>query len=178
MSSREGFTSVSSWRLRVLLCLPSVEMPSGGRAGKDQVQPAFFASSSHRSFQFRSTAAKSGSRGSSSSEYSLRPRCHVSHSVLSRQIQALETEPEARLLDCTLWLVQMVLRGNLDAAIVELPIRRRGLRMLSLYSEPLTAVLPGKYASSRKETTKLADLIRMPLTLIGTAIKDDLQAKL
>ncbi len=64
-------------------------------------------------------------------------------------------------------LIQMVQRGYLDAAVVDLPIRGGGLRMVPLYSELLAVMLPERYASSRKETMTLKELARIPMTLLS-----------
>lgn len=64
-------------------------------------------------------------------------------------------------------LVQMLLRGYLDVAIVELPIRGAGLNMVPLYSEPLMVVLPERYAPQKRETMALKDLTNVPMTLLS-----------
>ena len=64
-------------------------------------------------------------------------------------------------------LLQSVLRGHYDAAIVDLPIRGNGLRMVPLYSEPLVAAFPEKHAFAKQSALTLADLTCVPLVLLA-----------
>lgn len=93
-----------------------------------------------------------------------RPRIHQLLERAEKSTKDASTEVHA---EYTPRLVQMVLRGYFDTAIVDLPIRGSGLRMVPLYSEPFTVVLPERYASSRKETMTLTGLVRIPMTLLS-----------
>ncbi|MEI9980914.1 MAG: LysR substrate-binding domain-containing protein [Edaphobacter sp.] len=67
----------------------------------------------------------------------------------------------------TAGLVQSVLRGYFDAAIVDLPIKGHGLRVLPIYSEPMLAVLPEKNIFKKKVALTLEDLARVPVALLS-----------
>jgi DNA-binding transcriptional LysR family regulator len=76
-----------------------------------------------------------------------RPRIHQ---LLERAEKSTKDASTDVYAEYTPRLVQMVQRGHLDTAVIDLPIRGGGLRMVPLYSEPLAVMLPERYASSRK----------------------------
>ncbi len=96
-----------------------------------------------------------------------RPRIHRLLESAEKSVKDASIEVHA---ECTPRLVQMVQRGYLDTAIVDLPIRASGLRLVPLYSEPLSIALPERYASSRKETMTLTELARIPITLLSMRV--------
>lgn len=67
-------------------------------------------------------------------------------------------------------LILRLLRGDLDLAVVDLPTKARGLRMASLFSEPFVAVLPERLAPPRRQTIRLADLVRFPIVLLSPSV--------
>lgn len=67
-------------------------------------------------------------------------------------------------------LILGLLRGDIDLAVVDLPTRSKGLRLVPLSSEPLVAVMPSGLAPSRKQTIRLAVLLRLPLVLLSSAV--------
>ncbi len=93
-----------------------------------------------------------------------RPRIHRLLETAEKSTKEVSTEVHA---DYTPRLVQMVLRGYLDLAIVELPVRGANLHAVPLYSEPLVVVLPEKYAPQKRETMALKELANVPMTLLS-----------
>jgi DNA-binding transcriptional LysR family regulator len=67
-------------------------------------------------------------------------------------------------------LILGLLRGDLDLAVVDLPAKGRGLRLTPLFSEPLIAVLPERLAPTRRQTIRLADLVRFPMVLLSPSV--------
>jgi DNA-binding transcriptional LysR family regulator len=96
-----------------------------------------------------------------------RPRIHRLLESAERATKDASIEVHS---ECTPRLVQMIQRGYFDTAIVDLPVRASGLRLVPLYSESLAVVLPERYASSRKETMTLAELARIPMTLLSGCV--------
>ncbi len=93
-----------------------------------------------------------------------RPRIHRLLESAEKSTKEVSTEVHA---ETTPRLVQMVLRGYLDIAIVELPVRGSGLLATPLYSEPLAILLPEKYAPQKRETMALKELANIPMTLLS-----------
>jgi DNA-binding transcriptional LysR family regulator len=54
--------------------------------------------------------------------------------------------------------VEMVLDGRIDASFVRFPIRRRGLTVIPLYTEPRVVVLPSTHPLAARESVSLAEL--------------------
>jgi DNA-binding transcriptional LysR family regulator len=68
-------------------------------------------------------------------------------------------------------LIRDLLRGDLDLAFVDLPVRERGLRVQQLFSEPLTAVVPERFSSTFKlSAIQLADLRSAPIVLLSQTV--------
>jgi DNA-binding transcriptional LysR family regulator len=67
-------------------------------------------------------------------------------------------------------LILGLLRGERDLTVVDLPTRSKGLRLASLFSEPLVAVLPERLTLPRKQTIRLAELVRFPLVLLSSTV--------
>jgi DNA-binding transcriptional LysR family regulator len=59
--------------------------------------------------------------------------------------------------------VEMVLDGRIDASFVRFPIKRRGLRVIPLYTEPRVVVLPATHPLAARETVRVADLAGLDL---------------
>jgi DNA-binding transcriptional LysR family regulator len=93
-----------------------------------------------------------------------RPRIHRLLESAEKSTKEVSTEVHAETAPR---LVQMVLRGYLDMAIVELPVRGANLHAVPLYSEPLVVVLPEKYAPQKRETMNLKELANVPITLLS-----------
>jgi DNA-binding transcriptional LysR family regulator len=67
-------------------------------------------------------------------------------------------------------LILGLLRGNADLAVVDLPAKAPGLRQVSLFSEPLVAVVPERLTLPRRQTIRLADLVRLPMVLLSSTV--------
>jgi DNA-binding transcriptional LysR family regulator len=67
-------------------------------------------------------------------------------------------------------LIRDLLRGDLDLAIVDLPVRERGLRVRLLFSEALVAVLSEKFSTSQQTTIQLSALRNMPMVLLSQTV--------
>jgi DNA-binding transcriptional LysR family regulator len=93
-----------------------------------------------------------------------RPRLHSILESAEHSVAGISTEVHAGQ---TAGLVQSVLRGYYDAAVVDLPIKGHGLRMLPLYSEPLVVALTEKHPLRKKEALATTDLTSKPLTLLS-----------
>jgi DNA-binding transcriptional LysR family regulator len=59
--------------------------------------------------------------------------------------------------------VEMVLDGRIDASFVRFPIKRRGLTVIPLYTEPRVVVLPATHPLAARETVTIADLALLDL---------------
>lgn len=69
-------------------------------------------------------------------------------------------------------LMQGLLRGEVDVAVVDLPTRERGVRCASLFTEPLVAVLPERLLSTKRPTMSLSvvELLKSPRALLAQSI--------
>ncbi len=67
-------------------------------------------------------------------------------------------------------LVLGILRGTLDAAIVDLPVRARGLSILSLGSESVIAAVSEKHLLATRTNLQLADIAASPWVLLSRKI--------
>jgi DNA-binding transcriptional LysR family regulator len=70
----------------------------------------------------------------------------------------------------TLELMQELLRGNLDLAILDLPAQAKGVRTAPLFSEPLVAAVPEKLFSPKKTQIEWAEFLKLSLTLLTEAV--------
>jgi DNA-binding transcriptional LysR family regulator len=66
-------------------------------------------------------------------------------------------------------LMQGVLRGDLDLAVLDLPVRAKGVRAAPLFSETLIAAVPEKLFSPKKAEVNWVDLLQLSLTLLAEA---------
>lgn len=75
-----------------------------------------------------------------------------------------------------------LLRGEVDLAVVDLPLRERGIRFHSLTSEPLVIALPEQLDTPKQTVIRIAELNAAPLALLsqsvdpGRAVVDDAMA--
>ena len=67
-------------------------------------------------------------------------------------------------------LILGLLRGDLDLAVVDLPAKARGLRQVPLFSESFVAALPEPLVPPRRETIRVADLVRLPMVLLSPTV--------
>lgn len=65
-----------------------------------------------------------------------------------------------------------VLRGVLDAAIVDLPVKTSGLRVVALGSEALNAAFPEShpFAAKSRRSIRLAELVSTPVTMLPARV--------
>lgn len=68
-------------------------------------------------------------------------------------------------------LLRDLQRGDLDVALIDLPARVRGIRLASLFSEPLIAALPESLARA-KQTTISGPIGRNSTFLVNTNLKN------
>jgi DNA-binding transcriptional LysR family regulator len=61
-------------------------------------------------------------------------------------------------------------RGRLDLAVVDLPIKSRGIGIHSVLSEPLTAVLPHNHPLAQRPVVRLFELKKEELTIASRQI--------
>jgi DNA-binding transcriptional LysR family regulator len=86
--------------------------------------------------------------------------------------QAERTAPDTSvsiLAGYTSELTLDLLRGELDLAVLDLPILERGINLFPLFSEPLVAVVPEALFST-KRLMALTDILSSPLVLLTQAI--------
>ena len=68
-------------------------------------------------------------------------------------------------------LIRDLLRGELNFALVDLPVKERGVRVRQLFSEPLTAIIPERFSSTFKPSAiQLADLRSAPMVLLSQTV--------
>lgn len=67
-------------------------------------------------------------------------------------------------------LVRDLLRGDLDLAIVDLPMHERGLRQHLISSECLIAAFPEKFRVPKQPSLRFRNILGAPLTLISKTI--------
>jgi len=58
-------------------------------------------------------------------------------------------------------------RGRLDLAVIDLPIRSRGIALFPIQSEPLIAVLPQNHPLAQRPMIRLFELKKEPLTILS-----------
>jgi len=61
-------------------------------------------------------------------------------------------------------------RGKLDLAIVDLPIRSRGIGLFPIQSEPLIAVLPQNHPLAQRPMIRLFELKKEQITILSRQI--------
>jgi DNA-binding transcriptional LysR family regulator len=75
-----------------------------------------------------------------------------------------------------------LLRGDIDLAVADLPLRERGIRFHSLTTEPLAVALPEQFDTPKQTAIRIAELNAAPLVLLsqfvdpGRAAVDDAMA--
>ncbi|NQD35410.1 LysR family transcriptional regulator [Permianibacter sp. IMCC34836] len=76
--------------------------------------------------------------------------------------------------DKTPHLVQLVLRGELDAALLALPVPHEGLEAISLFHEPFMLAVPKQHALAKRKQVELEDLQGQSLLLLedGHCLRD------
>jgi DNA-binding transcriptional LysR family regulator len=70
----------------------------------------------------------------------------------------------------TLELLLALHRGRLDLAVVDLPIRSRGIALFPIQSEPLIAVLPQDHLLAQRPMIRLFELKKEQLTILSRQI--------
>jgi DNA-binding transcriptional LysR family regulator len=92
------------------------------------------------------------------------PRMHASVERAQKAVPELS-------MDCrqenTADLLLALLRGKLDLAIVDLPVKERGIGIHALHSEPLIAVLPQGHFLSARPMVRLFELKREQVILLS-----------
>lgn len=63
-------------------------------------------------------------------------------------------------------LVEMLKDGQLDCALLALPIHEEGLEALALFEEPFTLAVPASHKLARKKLVKLDDLAKETMLLL------------
>jgi DNA-binding transcriptional LysR family regulator len=71
---------------------------------------------------------------------------------------------------CTSELLLALHRGKLDIAIVDLPIKGRGIGLHPIYSEPLIAVLPNNHPLAQRPMIRLFELKKEQITIVSRQI--------
>lgn len=82
----------------------------------------------------------------------------------------IETVPQMPLLlqeNFTHRLVEMLRQGELDAAIMALPLPEAGLMVRPLYDEPFIVALPRKHELARRKTIAAEELKSQTMLLLG-----------
>lgn len=63
-------------------------------------------------------------------------------------------------------LMRATQAGELDLAVVSLPVVGRGLATVELFEEPLWLALPKRHALAKRESVKVAELVEEPFLLL------------
>jgi DNA-binding transcriptional LysR family regulator len=88
--------------------------------------------------------------------------------ALTQKAQKAAPEPSMECRqDNTPDLLLALLRGKLDLAIVELPLKERGISAYPVHSEPLIAVLPQGHFLSARPMVRLFELRREQVVLLS-----------
>lgn len=95
------------------------------------------------------------------------PRWHPAIQNAKRYAQGLHVEVETAY---TTELLLSVLRGALDAAIVDLPLKANGLRVLPIESEDMVLAIPAGHTLSSHADLSLGDMVHSPLVLLSEKI--------
>jgi DNA-binding transcriptional LysR family regulator len=89
-------------------------------------------------------------------------------------IETARRSAEQVSVDCiTAYTSELMLalhRGKLDLAVVDLPIRSRGIALFPIQSEPLIAVLPQNHPLSQRPMIRLFELKKEQLTSLSRQI--------
>jgi LysR family hydrogen peroxide-inducible transcriptional activator len=67
----------------------------------------------------------------------------------------------------TVRLLEMLRQGELDAAIMALPLPEHGMAMMELYDEPFVVAMPSGHPWSKRRTISAADLKSETMLLLG-----------
>jgi LysR family transcriptional regulator, hydrogen peroxide-inducible genes activator len=89
--------------------------------------------------------------------------------VLIRQLQ--KKAPQMQLLlseNFTVRLIEQVRNGEIDVAIMALPLPPSGLSMQVVYDEPFVVALPRRHEWTRRKTVASADLANETMLLLGS----------
>lgn len=84
--------------------------------------------------------------------------------------QIIQNVPQMPLIlqeNFTARLVEMLRQGELDAAIMALPLPEQGLAVQELYDEPFVVALPPNHAWSARANVNAADLKQETMLLLG-----------
>jgi LysR family hydrogen peroxide-inducible transcriptional activator len=68
---------------------------------------------------------------------------------------------------CTSELLLALHRGRLDLAVVDLPVKIRGIGLFPIHSEPLTAVLPQNHPLAKRPIVRLFELKKERFAIIA-----------
>ena len=82
----------------------------------------------------------------------------------------IATVPQMPLIlqeNFTVRLLELLRQGELDAAIMALPLPEHGMHMQELYDEPFVVAMPQHHAWSARKTIAAADLKSEPMLLLG-----------
>jgi DNA-binding transcriptional LysR family regulator len=89
-------------------------------------------------------------------------------------VETARKSAEQVVVDCiTAYTSELLLalhRGRLDLAVVDLPIRSRGLSLLPIRSEPLIAVLPQNHPLAQRPMIRLFEVKKEQLTILSRQI--------
>jgi LysR family hydrogen peroxide-inducible transcriptional activator len=88
---------------------------------------------------------------------------------LIRQLQ--KKAPQMQLLlseNFTLKLIEQVRNGEIDVAIVALPLPACGLSVQAIYDEPFVVAVPRRHPWVRRKTIASADLVNETMLLLGS----------
>jgi LysR family transcriptional regulator, hydrogen peroxide-inducible genes activator len=88
---------------------------------------------------------------------------------LIRQLQ--KKAPQMQLLlseNFTVKLIEQVRNGEIDVAIMALPLPPSGLSMQAVYDEQFVVAVPRRHAWTRRKTVASADLARETMLLLGS----------
>ena len=83
----------------------------------------------------------------------------------------IETVPKMPLLlqeNFTHRLIEMLRQGDLDAAIMALPLPESGLMVQPLYDEPFIVAVPKDHALARRRTIEASELKSQTMLLLGS----------
>jgi LysR family hydrogen peroxide-inducible transcriptional activator len=89
--------------------------------------------------------------------------------ALVRQLQ--RKAPQMQLLlseNFTLKLIEQVRNGEIDVAIMALPLPPCGLSVQAVYDEPFVVAVPRRHAWTRRKTVASADLANETMLLLGS----------
>jgi DNA-binding transcriptional LysR family regulator len=67
-------------------------------------------------------------------------------------------------------LILGLLRGDIDLAVVDLPLAERGIRLHQITAEPLAVALPERFNTKHQTAMRIADLNTAPLVLLSPSV--------